>query len=196
MPRILFIDDHPLYRSGVQLALQRTLPDFGVYLSGSAEEALSLLEGGLDVDLCLTDVRLPVMDGLSLAVTIAERWPTVARALISAEPSPEMASRARRAGCIGLLSKARDMPALGEALRDLFSGVEVFDERASAGPGLTAKRLEVLQLAAGGMTNKAIAREMGIAERSVKDHWKAIFRRLDVATRAEAVSQAHQRQLI
>ena len=196
MARLLFVDDHPLYRSGVQVTLARALPDLGVFLAGSAEEALGLFEGGLDVDLCLADLRLPAMDGLTLLEGVGRRWPTMARSLLCAEPSPDLARRTRAMGCVGCLSKSRDMDALAQALTDLFQGVEVFDGEPVAGGPLTDKRRLVLDLAARGKSNKQIARELGITERTVKDHWSNIFERLAVGNRAEAVSKAHQLRLI
>jgi DNA-binding NarL/FixJ family response regulator len=194
--RLLFVDDHPLYRSGVQLALSHAFPDIAIWLAGSAEEALGMLEAGLDLDLCLTDLRLPLMDGVSLLAAVGHEWPTTARALLCADPSPELARRARAMGCVGCLSKARDMDALAEALADLLQGVEVFDGESDAPGALSAKRLQVLDLASRGQSNKEIARVLGITERTVKDHWHYIFARLAVANRAEAVSKAHHLRLI
>ncbi|MDB5466939.1 MAG: DNA-binding response regulator, partial [Phenylobacterium sp.] len=59
-----------------------------------------------------------------------------------------------------------------------------------------AKRLQVLDLAARGGSNKEIARSLGISERTVKDHWQYIFAQLGAANRAEAVSKAHHLRLL
>jgi DNA-binding NarL/FixJ family response regulator len=194
--RLLFVDDHPLYRSGVQLALSHTFPGASIWLAGSAEEALAMFEAGLDLDLCLTDLRLPSIDGVSLLEAVGRGWPTTARALLCADPSPELARRARAMGCVGCLSKARDMDELAEALADILQGAEVFDGESDAPGALSAKRLQILDLAARGRSNKEIARTLGITERTVKDHWQHIFARLDVANRVEAVSKAHHLRLI
>lgn len=193
--RLLFVDDHPLYRTGLQLSLARALPRLRVFMAASGEEALALLEAGLDVDLCLADLRLPVMDGFTLQLEVGRRWPAIARALLCADASPELARRARQAGLVGCISKAREAGALAQAVDEMFAGLEVFDAE-GPGPLLSEKRLRVLDLAARGQSNKAIAKSLGITERTVKDHWSHIFERLGVANRAEAVSRAHQMRLI
>ncbi|MEW5683610.1 MAG: response regulator transcription factor [Pseudomonadota bacterium] len=196
MARLLFIDDHPLYRAGVEVTLGHSLPDLDVVLAGSAEEALAALDQGLDVDLCLSDLRLPGEDGLALLEVVGARWPSIARGVLCAEPSAEIARRARSMGCIACLSKARDMDDLAAALNLLFTGQEVFDIERSPDIDLSLRRRRVLEMAAKGLSNKEIARELGISERTVKDHWAGIFGQLAVANRVEAVSRAHQLRLL
>lgn len=197
MARLLFVDDHPLYRAGFQLAIARELPDLEIAVAGTAEEAIEQLVAAPDYDLCLSDVRLPGIDGIELLELVARRWPTVARAVLCSEPTPGLVARARDMGLVGCLSKARDMEGLAEALASLFDGGLVFDADTQV-PGsiLSAKRRRVLELASHGNSNKQIARELGITERTVKDHWSRIFEGLAVANRAEAVSEAHKRRLI
>lgn len=196
MTRLLFVDDHPLYRSGVQLTLTRAMPDIEVELAGSAEEALAVLGDDPSFDLCLADFRLPGRDGLSLLAELKRQWPTIARGLLCGEPTPDLAGRARAQGCVACLSKARDMDALIDALATVLHGGVVYDEEGPAAGVITDKRRHLLELAARGLSNKAIAREMGCSERTVKDHWTTIFERLSVANRAEAVSRAHQLRLL
>jgi DNA-binding NarL/FixJ family response regulator len=196
LARLLFVDDHPLYREGVRLSLEKAMPDLEVALAASAEEAIALLASGLDVDLCLADLRLPGKDGLELLEAVGARWPTVARGLFCAEPTAEASRRARAMGCVALLAKSRDMDELTEALGLLFSGCEVFDLDTDGKVGLSDRRRRVLELAAQGLSNKQIARDLGIGERTVKDHWSSIFAQLEVGNRAQAVSRAYQLRLI
>lgn len=197
MTRLLFVDDHPLYRAGFELALARAMPSLEVAVAASAEDALDSLADDADFDLCLADVRLPGRSGFELLETVGARWPTVARALLCSEPTPELVARARAMGLLACLSKARDMDMLTEALGCLFAGNVVFDADSQApGAMLSAKRRRVLELGSHGQSNKQIARVLGIGERTVKDHWTAIFDALGVANRVEAVSKAHLRRLI
>lgn len=197
MSRLLFIDDHPLYRAGVAMALERSMPDLEIVLAGDAAEAVALLVAGLDADLCLSDLRLPGMDGFDLLESVRMRWPSIARGVLCAEPTTAIAHRARAQGCVACLSKSRDMDDLAAALMLLFTGEEVFDaEDAQATLELSDRRRRVLERAARGLSNKEIARELGISERTVKDHWAGIFRQLEVGNRVEAVSRAHQLRLL
>lgn len=196
MPRLLFVDDHPLYGAGVQAALSSAWPELSVTLAADADEALRRLTSDASADLCLVDLRLPGQDGLALLETLAAGWPWIARGLLCSEPSPAIAARARAAGCVACLSKTRDMHTLADAVRRLFAGELVFDAVVPESTPLSDKRRQVLRLAAAGKTNKQIAHDLGITERTVKDHWSYIFAQLGVANRAEAVARAHQREMI
>jgi DNA-binding NarL/FixJ family response regulator len=197
MTRLLFVDDHPLYRSGFELALARVMPELAVDLAASAGEALDHLARSDDVDLCLADLRLPDQDGLALLEIVGQSWPSVGRGLLCAEPTAVVARRAAGLGCIACLSKDRDMAGLAAALNTLFQGGAIFDGAVDDPyESLSEKRRAVLALAAAGKQNKEIAFALGITERTVKDHWAKIFARLEVANRAEAVSRAHRLGLI
>jgi DNA-binding NarL/FixJ family response regulator len=196
LPHLLFVDDHPLYRNGVQLSLLRAMPELTVDVASSAEQALDFLATHADLDLCLADVRLPGMDGLAFVEAVGIRWPTVARGLLCGEPTADIVRRARMIGCVACLSKARDIDMLIDALSELFQGGVVFDAIDAGGPCLPDKRRLVLGLGADGKSNKEIARALGITERTVKHHWAAIFHQLGAANRAEAINRAHQKRLI
>jgi DNA-binding NarL/FixJ family response regulator len=196
LARLLFVDDHPLYRSGVQLALVSAMPDLAIDLAASADEALALLAADPNVDLCLSDYRLLETDGLTLLAEVGRRWPTVARGLLCSDATADLARRAEAIGCVACLTKGRDMDALVAALATLFQGGAVFDADGPPASALSNKRRLVLELAARGMSNKVIARELGVTERTVKDHWARIFERLSVGNRAEAINRAHQLRLL
>lgn len=196
MARLLFVDDHPLYRSGVQLALVSAMADLTIDLAASADEALALLAADPNVDLCLSDYRLPETDGLALLTEIGRRWPTIARGLLCSDATADLARRAAAIGCVACLSKGRDMDGLCAALATLFQGGAVFDAEGPPASTLSDKRRLVLELAARGASNKMIARELGCTERTVKDHWARIFERLAVANRTEAINRAHELRLL
>lgn len=198
MNSLLFVDDHPLYREGILRTLGEALPGLRVQVAGTQDSALIVLRTEPDVDLCLADYRLRNADGLSLLQHVGAEFPLVARGLLCAAPTPELVRRARDIGCVACLSKDRNAEGLAEALNLLFDGGTVFDTSNPEGAEriVSAKRMEILRLAAAGMTNKAIAEQLGIAERSIKDHWTYLFRQLEVSTRAEAVGVAYRRNLL
>lgn len=196
MPALLFVDDHPLYGAGVQAALARAMPQLDVTLAADAKAALAHLTAGSQIDLCLVDLRLPGQDGMALVETLAVGWPWIARGLLCSEPTTGLIARARAAGCVACLSKSRGVDDLADALRRLFAGELVFDALDRESGCLSEKRRQVLRLAAEGKTNKQIAFDLGISERTVKDHWSYIFAQLSVANRAEAVARAHRLDMI
>lgn len=195
MSRMLYVEDHPIYRLGFVAALSATMPELRIDIVANAEAGLGLLRGGRDYDLCLADLALPGMDGLAFLDAAGRLRPTMARALLCADCTATLALRAQERGLVACLSKARDMDGLADALSGLFGGHMVFDGGAPEAV-LTERRRRVLALAAAGATNKEIGRELGISERTVKDHWARIFSVLGAVNRAEAVAQAHRLRLI
>lgn len=198
MLSLLFVDDHPLYREGLRLALAVAEPSLHVRVADGEVSALAALATTPEPDLCLVDYRLGAGNGLDLLAKIGTQYPSVARGLLCAQPTPEIVARAQALGCVACLSKDRDAQTLAEALTQLFDGGTIFDVpgAGSVGPALTTKRLEILRLAAQGQSNKEIARSLGITERTVKDHWMYIFEQLGVSHRAEAVSLAHRTNML
>ena len=113
---LLFVDDHPLYREGVRMALREVMPQVRIVLAEGSAAAMSTLATDTDIDLCLSDFHLPDGDGLSLLAQVAKRYPSVARGLLCGTPDASMARQAKSLGAVACLSKDRDIAALAEAL--------------------------------------------------------------------------------
>jgi two-component system, NarL family, nitrate/nitrite response regulator NarL len=193
--RLLLVEDHPLYRDGLLGLLQRRAPQLQCRVAETGAEALRLLHEHPDVDLVLADLHLPgALDGLALLARVGEQQPTVARVLVSGSDDPHLPAQARRAGLMGYLPKSLE-PALWElALARILSGEPWFPrEPATAEAGPTGRQAVILARLAEGWTNKAIASELGITERTVKYHLAEIYGRLGAANRAEAVARASTR---
>ena len=197
MPRILVVDDHPLYREGMMGALRAELGGVEVVGAGTAEEGLEVLAADPEVDLVLIDLRLPGMDGLSALAAYAARFPAVARLLVSGADEAALVRRAFAAGASGFLPKSMSVAEVSAAIRQVLAG-GVYVPGAStappAGPGaqLSLRQLEVLRLLGEGYTNKQIARALDITERTAKAHVAAIFEALAVDNRTQAVVAAQR----
>lgn len=198
MYTLLFVDDHPLYREGVRRALRDALPTLAIHVASGVQEALTTLQAHPETDLCLSDFTLGDGDGLALLQQAGKLHPTVARGLLCAAPTGEMAYRAEAMGCVACLSKDRDLDSLVQALQTLFEGGSQFDVTplVCGVAGLTDKRKEILRLAAKGLSNKEISGLLGISERTVKDHWSYIFEQLGVSNRTEAVGYALRERVL
>jgi len=200
MPRILIVDDHPLYREGMMSALRAELAGVEVVAAGTAEEGLQVLEADAEVDLVLIDLRLPGMDGLSALSVYAERFPAVARLLVSGAEEPALVRRAFSAGASGFLPKSMSVADVSAAIRQVLAGgVFVPGETAlprSEGSQLSLRQLEVLRLLGEGRSNKQIARALDITERTAKAHVAAIFEALDAENRTQAVLAGQRRGLL
>lgn len=193
--RLLIVEDHPLYRDGLLALLQRRAPQLQCRTADSAADALRQLHVHGEVDLVLADLRLPgEMDGLALLAQIGVQFPTVARVLVSGSDESNLVALARRAGLMGFLPKSME-PALWElALARILSGEPWFPrEPLPAETGPTERQSVIVARLAAGWSNKAIARELGITERTVKYHLAEIYARLGAANRAEAVARASVR---
>ena len=196
---MLFVDDHPIYRDGLQRALADALPDIRVLTASGTEAALGLLEGTRDIDFCLADYRLADGDGASLLDEVRLRYPEIAIGLLCADPPVGMVDRLKAIGGVACLSKDRDTDSLASAIDTIFNGGLVFDESpvpASSSRTLSIRRCKILQLAGKGYPDKQIGEQLEISESTVRNHWQHIFVRLEAGNRTEAVVKALRLGLI
>jgi DNA-binding NarL/FixJ family response regulator len=197
---LLLVDDHPLFRDGLAMALQNRAPGLRVCAVASADEADALLADESQVfDLVLLDYRLQGTDGLRAAQRLRSRHCNVSFGLMSGLDDASLPLRVRDAGLVAYLPKALEVDALIEALQQLATGETVFCEAAetplsqpngTAQFGLTTRQLSVLQMLATGATNKVIAQHLGISPATVKNHLDAIFEKMGATNRVQAVVMA------
>jgi len=210
--RVLLCDDHALVRRG---ALDILRADSGLAVVGEAgtgEDALALVPI-LAPDVLLLDLRLPGIDGVETTLLLRESAPNVAVLLLTSfgdDPGILEALRVGARGCLlkdtppaellaGIRAVARGEPALAPtvAARLLvgWSATGHGDAPATAA-ALSAREAEVLRLVAVGTSNKEIARELGITERTAKAHVSHILQKLGADDRTAAVTTALRRGLI
>ena len=200
---LLLVDDHPLFRDGLTMALQSRVPGLRVYAVSSAEEADQLLsEDAQMFDLVLMDYRLQGTDGLRCALRLRSRHCNVSFGLMSGLDDASLPLRVRDAGLVAYLPKAMEIDALIASLQCLAAGETVFCEPAQCTEpvaladdppqqfGLTARQVSVLQLLATGATNKVIAQNLGISPATVKNHLDSIFEKMGATNRLQAVMMA------
>ena len=190
--QVLIVEDHPLYSDGLVHLLARQAPSLQCRVAADAAQALDVLSRSAGMDLLLVDHCLPGrMDGLSLLERAGQLYPTAGRVLMSGNDDPQLAAQARRIGAMGFLPKSLPPPQWLAALETVLAG-EPWFAPAAAGPvsGLTPRQQMILQRIAQGCTNKLIARELAISERTIKYHLTEVFSRLNASSRAEAVARA------
>jgi DNA-binding NarL/FixJ family response regulator len=188
---VLIVEDHPLYSDGVVSLLARQAPQVRCQVAADAPSALNALMQNGGVDLVLADHRLPgAMDGLALLEQVVRLYPTAGRVLMSGSEDAQLAARARAIGAMGYLPKSLEPSAWIAALRSVLAGEPWFPPQSTDATGLTPRQRRILERIACGQTNKLIARELGITERTIKYHLTEIFDRLGAGSRAEAVARA------
>lgn len=196
MTELLVVDDHPLYREGVVAALRQQLPGVTVHCAADAQAGLQLLQEHPGIEAVLLDLHLPGLDGFGALALYAGAFPHVARLLISGQDvTAQTITRALAAGASGFIPKTLGAAEIEAALRKVLAGdlyVPAVDTEPAPVQGLSLRQLEVLSLLVSGQANKEIARELGIAERTVKAHITRIFEVLQVSSRVQAVVAAQR----
>lgn len=203
MIRVLIADDHAVVRQGLRtfLELQDGIEVVGE--AGDGEEALAAIER-LAPDVVLMDLVMPRLDGLAAIERLRER-PGAPRVIVLTSFGDERILPAIRAGAAGYLLKDVEPPELVRAIRGVHAGESLLDptltatlmeQLARGGPrhdaaqSLTSREREVLGLIARGLSNKRIARELGVAEKTVKAHVSNILGKLDLSDRTQAALYA------
>ena len=200
--RILLVDDHPLMRRGMRdlLAMEDDLQPVGE--AGTGEEALRLVDE-LDPDLILLDLNMPGMDGLETLQRLREAKVDARIILFTVSDDQSHVLEALRQGADGYLLKDMDPEQLVEQVRAAANGklaltpeltlilAQAIRERPSnasqnANASLTKREKDVLRLIAKGLSNKMIARKLGITEGTVKVHVKNLLHKLGLRSRVEA----------
>lgn len=192
--RILIIDDHPIVRDGLQAVLE-TQPDFKIIgEAGNGEQGLQAYQT-LQPDLVLLDLEMPVLDGLG----VLRRLPEQARVLVlTVFDTDERIVSAIRAGARGYLLKDSPREQIFQAIRLIYTGGTSLPPLAlnrlftPQSETLTQREAEILQKVAAGLTNKEIAAQSGITERTVKFHVSAILAKMGASNRTEAIHLARQ----
>ena len=203
--RVLIADDHPVVRSGIRGMLA---PDPGFEVVGEAADgteavALTVRERP---DVVLMDLRMPDLDGASATAEIRARRPETEVLVLTTYDTDADIVRAIEAGAIGYLLKDVPHEELSRAVHAAARGESVLAPavaerlmertRGAAGDALTAREIDVLQLAARGMNNNEIAKELFVSATTVKAHLAHIYRKLGVTDRTAAVTTALERQII
>jgi len=203
MIRAVIVDDHPMVRAGVERLLSATDDISVVATCASGEEAVMVLANGLDADVVLLDVALPGLTGVETAAIIAAEHPDLRIMMLSTFGDRRDVSAALAAGAHGYLLKDAEPEVLVSGVRSLLNGGMPLSPSVAAalvGRGatpsdsaeLTRRELEVLQLIVDGMSNKQIARHLGISEKTVKTYCGRMFRRLGVSDRTQAAVWAER----
>ena len=203
---ILLADDHALFRDGIRYVLQQLDDEVDILDAASFPEALRHAEEHPKIDLALIDLNMPGGDGAPSVRVFHLRYPDIPLVVVSGSEHRDDIERVMEFGAMGYVSKMTSGKVMLSALRMVLEGGVYLppqllqqtmadmdhgtaDKRSCRSNefGLTVRQMEVLRYLAEGKPNKDIAREMNLAEGTIKIHVAAVFQALHVNSRLEAV---------
>jgi DNA-binding NarL/FixJ family response regulator len=199
--KILIVDDHPLFRAGFHAVLEQSPLEADILSVATLSEGLTLLRNDLDIGLVLLDLHLRDSDGFSALRQIGEKFPTTACIMISGDEHDGLAHQAVAAGASGFIPKSFTADEMLSAIDEVLNGnvfvpAQAIPALRTSSGALTLRQLEVVTMLARGFSNKEIARELDVAERTVKAHVTAVLDALQVKNRTQAVIAAQQQGLL
>ena len=194
--RLLLIDDHTLFRSGISMVLAAGLSRVEIFEAATLEEALRCPAETLD--LLLLDIQLQGLNGLEGIAPLKRRWPEAKILMVSASHEADAARIALERGAQGFISKTetpdRMLSIIAAQLSCNTGSVEQCKPPEQI--RLTPRQCEVLDLLCQGLSNKMIGRRLNLSENTVRGHVQAMLAVLQVSSRSEAAFVARRMGLI
>jgi DNA-binding NarL/FixJ family response regulator len=202
--RVLIADDHPLFRKGLQATLEEL---DGVEVVGAVADGRAAVTAALELrpDVVLMDVGMPGTDGLAATAEVVAAGLGIAVLMLTMSDDAETLTAAVTAGARGYLLKGADEAAIRRALTAVASGDVVFGpevgDRILAAltgrerftpplPELTPREREIVDLVARGLGNIAVARQLSLSEKTVRNQLSAVLAKLGARDRAELIARA------
>jgi len=206
--RVLLADDHVLVRQGIRQFLEESGDIVVVAEAGDGAEALRLVQE-FQPDVAVVDIRMPEITGVEATRRIKQHFPGVRVLVLTAYDDDPYVQALLKAGADGYVLKTARAAELVQAVRDVYHGLtalspaiatkvvrQVTHRPPNASQGveaLTEREVEVLRLAAEGMTNREIGQALSISHRTVQGHLANVYGKLQVNSRTEAVTEALKR---
>lgn len=200
--QIIIADDHPLFRAALRQAVGQAVSGVDILEADSIASLQAAIEDCPDADLVLLDLNMPGAHGFSGLVFLRGQYPGLPVVVVSGSEDLQVVRRAIDYGASGFIPKSSPLPTISEAIRGVLDGDVWLPPgiagKISAMPGapaelaaqlasLTPQQFRVLGMLSEGLLNKQIAYELDVSEATIKAHITAIFRKLGVRNRTQAV---------
>ncbi|QXO17571.1 MULTISPECIES: response regulator transcription factor [Vibrio] len=195
---IIIADDHPLFRNALFQSVHMAVSGANLLEADSHDALLTLLEKEPEPDLLLLDLKMPGANGMSGLIHLRAAYPELPIVVVSASEDAPVVSQAKSHGAFGFIPKSSDMRTLISAINQVLGGEPYFpqglvtdsssyNDLAEKIATLTPQQYKVLGMLSDGLLNKQIAYELNVSEATIKAHMTAIFRKLGVKNRTQAV---------
>ncbi|MDE0956076.1 MAG: response regulator transcription factor [Pseudomonadales bacterium] len=202
--RILIADDHALVRGGLALVVGMAAPDCTVFEANSYDQVIEVLSNQPDIDLMMLDLMMPGMDITTSLASIRNQWPDVPIIVVSVRDDIDSIRTTMATGVSGYIPKSLPPNVTLSAIKLILEGgiyvpphVLNFSDGVTTPPpneqkesteSLTRRQKDVLELMQTGLSNQAIADQLELTLPTIKMHVSALFKRLQVKNRTEAVA--------
>ena len=198
--KIIIADDHPLFRQALLGTLKAKLTYTAWLEAQTIEELEQQLSNNNDSDLLLLDLNIPGAHGFNTLIHVRNHFPQIPVVIVSAHEDHDTISKAMSYGAAGFVPKSTPVDDIYSAIVAILSGdtwlPASFEQKQRDNSGgdiaervasLTQQQYRILMMFAQGMLNKQIAYDLNVSEATIKAHATAIFRKLDVRNRTQAV---------
>ncbi len=207
---IIIADDHPLFRAALRQAVSQAVPDAEVAEVESIKALQAAVEKKPDADLVLLDLNMPGAHGFSGLVFMRGQYPGLPVVVVSGSEDLQVMRRSIDYGASGFIPKSAPLPEITEAIQAVLEGdmwlpegvAEKLEQTQAENTdfseklaSLTPQQFRVLGMLAEGMLNKQIAYDLDVSEATIKAHITAVFRKLGVRNRTQAVIAIQQMEL-
>lgn len=206
--KVIIADDHPLFRQALLETLKATLSSTQWLEAETVAELDKLLEQTRDADLLLLDLNIPGAHGFNTLVHVRKHFPQIPVVVVSAYEDADTIAKAMEYGASGFVPKSTPVETILAAINQVLSGglwtPEILTNQTSSPSqsdmaeriaSLTPQQYKILMMFAEGMLNKQIAYDLSVSEATIKAHATAIFRKLNVRNRTQAVIAISQLDL-
>ena len=193
MSQVLLVDDNPIFRLGLREVIKSAQPEFSVVESESLLGARAVLRESADVALVILDIRVHDCGGFVGLFELRREFPSVPVVVCSANVDSEFVSRAVAFGAAGYISKSAPCDVIARMLKTSLVGdwatgpIIAIENQVNPIAALTPAQVRVLKGLKRGLDNKQIASEQGLSEKTVKAYMSVLYRKLGLASRADAI---------
>lgn len=198
--KIIIADDHPLFRQALLDTLKVQLTETNWVEAQTIEELEQQLTNNNDADLLLLDLNIPGAHGFNTLIHVRNHFPQIPVVIVSAHEDQDTIAKAMEYGAAGFVPKSTPVITIFTAIQHVLAGdtwvPESFQVKqddseyshiAERVASLTQQQYKILMMFAQGMLNKQIAYDLNVSEATIKAHATAIFRKLNVRNRTQAV---------
>lgn len=195
--RALVVDDHPLTQEGLSLAARAAIPGAHIDAASRVIEAADLIERRGPYRVILLDFALPDANGYAGMLRLQQMAPQTPILVVTAHDKTHLIEAARALGAAGFVAKSEPLDRIARVVRAVAGGGIHFPASVAPDPQIAAARERIATLSraqhlvllalADGRSNKQIAYDLSVTEATVKAHLTAVFRKLGVTNRAQAL---------